>query len=105
VVKNIPSFFVRTKNEAKKSPLNSCVFPRAFTKAGAESKHSAYIPSFAYALGAAITGDLPAQCRIPLWLEGWLRSRRGVKYFCAAITGGGYCVTNIVVILSKVAGS
>jgi hypothetical protein len=41
MVQGISSFFVRTKNEAKKSPLDSCVFPSKSEKAGAESKHSA----------------------------------------------------------------
>jgi len=50
--------FLRSQKRTKNLPLNSCVFPRSSAKAGAESKHSAYIPSFANHLGAAITGGI-----------------------------------------------
>jgi hypothetical protein len=55
VVQIICSFLFSQKR-TKNLPLNSCVFPRSSAKAGAESKHSAFIPSFANYLGAAIAG-------------------------------------------------
>jgi len=73
--KVISSFLCQQRNEAKKLPLNSCVFPRSLAKAGAESKHSAYIPSFAHALGAAITGGVHS-------VKAVIPAKAGIHYPC-----------------------
>jgi len=46
------SFLCHQRNEAKKMPLNSCVFLRCLAKVGA----SAYVPSFANHISTAIAG-------------------------------------------------